>query len=118
VEHVERPTSVGAFSKPQYLPRLPELGYATYQVEMARESFDRPQPDYLVLSSYNYEDFDHAQQVCMRELLAGHLGYTPVVTFGGRYLGTGSCWLSIAGWATPTPGKISPTITVLRRTVP
>ena len=117
VGHVERQASVGAFSKPQYLPRLHELGYATYQVDMSRESFDQPQPDYLVLSSYNYEDFDQTQKVCMGELLAGHLGYTPVVTFGSRYLGTGSCWLSIAGWGTPPPGKISPTITVLQRKV-
>lgn len=115
-DNVPRSENVGAFSNPQYLPRLPESGYATYQVEMARESFDRPQPEYLILTSYNYEDFNEAQQACMRELLGARLGYTPVVAFGGRYLGASSSWLSLAGWGTPTPGKISPRITILRRT--
>jgi hypothetical protein len=117
-ENVERSASVGAFSKPQYLPRLVERGYATYAVEMTRESFERPQPEYLVLTSYNFEDFDEAQTACMKELLAGRLGYGLVVTFKGRYLGTGSSWLSLAGWGAPVPGKISPTVVVLRRAAP
>ena len=60
-ENVEPPSSVGAFRtheryplKPQYLPRVHELGYATYPVDMRPESFDRPQPEYLILTSYNY----------------------------------------------------------------
>ena len=114
-ENVEPSSSVGAFSRPQYLPRLNELGYLTFAVTMTRESFDGPQPEYLVLTSYNYEDFDADQKVCMKDLLAGRLGYEVVVTFSGRYLGTGSCWLSLAGWGAPVPGKISPTITILRR---
>lgn len=120
--HVEPPSSVGAFAadrryplKPQYLPRVHELGYATYPVDMDLESFDRPQPDYLILTSYNYEDFDHTQSRCMRALIKGRLGYMPVATFAGRYLGTGACWLSLTGWGAPTPGKISPTIIILKR---
>ncbi|MGB2985920.1 MAG: glycosyltransferase family 39 protein [Phycisphaerae bacterium] len=117
-EHVTPPSQVGAFSKPQYLPRLSNLGYDTRGAVMAHESFDQSQPEYLILTSYNYVDFDADQRACMKDLLAGRLGYSPVVTFKGRYLSTGSSWLSLAGWGAPTPGKISPTITILRRTVP
>lgn len=118
-EHnVDKSTSVGAFSKPQYLPRLAELGYPTYGVEMKRETFDRPQPDYLVLTNYNYEDFDEPAQACKAALVGGELGYGLVATFRGRYLGTGSSWLNLAGWGTPVPGKISPTVVVMKRDVP
>ena len=104
-------------TKPQYLPRLSGQGYATFGVTMAEESFKRPQPDYLILTSYNYEDFDEEQTACMKKLLAGHLGYRPVAAFTGQYLGTGSSWLSLAGWGSPTAGKISPTVTILRRSI-
>ncbi len=114
-EHVEPSSSIGAFSKAQYLPRFVEQGYETYAVDMTRESFDRPQPDFLVLSSYNFEDFDAEQTSCMKELLTGQLGYELAVTFKGRHLGTGSSWLSLAGWGAPVPGKISPTVVVMRR---
>jgi hypothetical protein len=115
VEHVPRSASIGAFSHPQYLPRLHELGYATYPVEMTRTSFERPQPEYLVLTGYNYEDFSAEQQACLQDLLRSHLGYTPVATFTGRFLGSGRHWLGLAGWGTPVPGKISPDLTILRR---
>ena len=115
VDNVEPSASVGAFSKQQYLPRLAEMGYATFSVTMARESFERPQPDYLVLSRYNYEDFTAKQRACVDDLLSGRLGYRIVATFTGQYLGAGSSWLSLAGWGAPVPGKISPSITVLRR---
>ncbi|UCE60969.1 MAG: glycosyltransferase family 39 protein [Phycisphaerales bacterium] len=111
-------SSVGAFSNPQYLPRVHDLGYATYPVEMSPEAFTRPQPEYLILTSYNYEDFNDEQKACMKELISGRLGYDPVVGFRGRYLGTASSALSIAGWGALPPGKISPEITILRRTVP
>lgn len=107
--------SVGAFSDPQYLPRLNDLGTATYRVDMTHAAFERPQPDYLVLSSYNYEDFDGQRRVCLRDLLAGRLGYIAVASFKSRYIGSDSSWLSLAGWGAPTPGKISPAVTVLRR---
>jgi hypothetical protein len=113
--HVEPTATVGAFSKPQYLPRLAEMGYATYAVDMSVASFDRPQPDYLVLTSYNYEDFNAEQKACMEALVRGKLGYELVATFRGRFLGVGSHWLSLAAWYAPTPGKISPTIIVLKR---
>lgn len=115
LENVPSNSTVGGFSDPQYLPRLEDSGYATSRVEMARESFDRPQPEYLIVTSYNYEDSNEAQRACLVQLLSGELGYKPVVTFRGRYLGTGSSWISIAGWGAPIPGKISPTITLLRR---
>ena len=115
VDNVEPSSEVGAFSRPQYLPRLGDLGYPTYLVAMTRDAFDRPQPRYLILTSYNYEDFSARQMACMKDLLSGQLGYQPVATFKGQYLGTGSSWLSLAGWGAPVPGKISPTVTVLRR---
>ena len=101
--------------KAQYLPRVLEMGYATYPVPMREESFGRPQPEYLILTSYNYEDFDGGQGACMRRLIRGDFGYKMVATFTGRHLGTGSSWLSLAGWAAPTPGKINPTIVILKR---
>jgi len=114
-ENVPQSASVGAFSKQQYLPRLLEIGYQTYAVEMNRESFERPQPEYLILSSYNYEDFDDTQRDCMDALVNGELGYSRIATFEGRFLGAGRSWLSLAGWGTPTPGKISPTLIVMKR---
>jgi len=113
--NVEPPSSVGAFSHPQYLPRLHEMGYATYPVSMKRETFDVPQPEFLVLTSYNYEDFDEQQRACMTDLVTGRLGYEPVAEFQKRFLGTWSHLLSVAGWGTPIPGKISPTISIMRR---
>ena len=118
LDNVPTSTGIGAFAHPQYLPRLTELGYPTYRVSMARVSFDQPQPEYLVLSSYNYTDFDAREHDCRRALVAGELGYSPVVTFRGRFLGTGSSWLSLAGWGAPIPGKISPTTIILRRECP
>lgn len=114
-ESVDKNESIGAFSKPQYLPRLTSMGYDTYKVEMKREAFDQLQPDYLILSSYHYADFDEEQADCMKLLLSGQLGYQPVKTFRGSYVGTNSSWLGLAGWFAPVPGKISPTIIVLRR---
>lgn len=111
-ENVPRSASVGAFSHPQYLPRLHDMGYATYPVEMQRASFDRPQPDYLLLTNYNYDDFDERQRTCLGELLAGRLGYERAAEFEGRFLGS---WLGLAGRGAPVPGKISPTLIVLRR---
>ena len=116
LEHVRSPADVGAFCKPQYLPRLHELGYATFLVEMERESFDHPQPEYLVLSSFDYEDYDDSQQRCMNDLLNERLGYREVARFQRRFLGAGASYLGLAGWGTPPIGKISPTVIILQRT--
>jgi len=119
--NVPRTSSIGALTgnlerlSPQYLPRLHELGYATFPVLAQRDSFERPQPDYLILSQYDHDDFDERQKDCVRDLLSAELGYEFVIAFRGRFLGTGSSWLSLAGWHAPPPGKISPTITVFRR---
>jgi len=114
-QNVPRTATIGASSPPQYLPRLPERGYRTYSVEMTRDAFDHPQPEYLLLSSYDYEDYDVDQRTCMNDLVAGRLGYEVAATFRGRFLGTGRSWLALAGWGAPVPGKISPTIIILRR---
>ncbi len=116
--NVSPPSSVGAFSDAQYLPRVHELGYTTYSVEMSREAFAQPQPRYLTLTSYNYEDFDAEQMACKADLVAGRLGYRPVAVLRRRFLGKGSSWLSVAGWGAPIPGKTSPTINILERIVP
>ncbi len=115
--------SVGAFLidektplKPQYLPRVHEMGYATYPVAMSRESFQRPQPEYLLLTSYNYEDFDAEQRNVMALLRSGELGYQTVAEFRGQYLPGRRSLLALAGWGSPIPGKISPTILVMRST--
>jgi len=114
--------SIGAFGafeemqlRPQYLPRFHDLGYATYPVSMTFDSFDRAQPDYLVLSSFNYEDFNQEQESCRQSLVRGELGYHVVKSFASRYLDTGKSWLSVAGWGAPIPGKISTTLIVLKR---
>ena len=114
-QHVPRTASVGAFAKPQYLPRLVELGYATYAVPAQRSAFDQPQPEYLVLTSYHYEDHDAEGRAVVEALLAGRLGYELAAHFEGHYVGTGRHWLGVAGWGTPALGKISPAITVLHR---
>ena len=123
-EHVPPPSSVGAFAltaepilRPQYLPRLHEMGYATYPVVMAREWFDRPQPEYLVVDSFTSEDFDDNQKACLRELLRGELGYRLIAIFEGHYLPHQRSWLSIAGCGTPVLGKISPRLVILQRAV-
>jgi hypothetical protein len=103
------------FFSPQYLPRVHEMGYATYPVVCTPAEFQRPQPEYLMLSSFHHQDFAAEAMSCASELLAGRLGYERVAVFGSRYLGTGSSWLSLAGWGAPVPGKVSPTITILRR---
>ncbi len=122
-ENVEPPSSIGAFPmddrtplKAQYLPRVVEMGYATYPVAMRHESFERPQPEYLMLTSYNFEDFGAEQRACMKDLMQGKLGYRPAATFQARYLGATPSWLTIASIGAPRPGKISPRLIVLKRT--
>lgn len=100
---------------PQYLPRLHDFGYATYPVIVAEGVFDRPQPDYLVLSSFDLEDFEGDQRRVVERLLAGELGYSLALRFDSRFLGSGKSLLGIAGWGAPVTGKISPTIWILRR---
>ncbi len=98
--------------RPQYLPRAHEMGYATYPVLAERRSFDDPQPDYLMLSSFDCQDMNAEQQACMDDLRRGALGYARVAEFEARFLGPRRSWLGAAGWFAPPPGKISPTITV------
>jgi Dolichyl-phosphate-mannose-protein mannosyltransferase len=101
--------------RPQYLPRLHHMGYSTFPIIARTEVFDTQQPDILLLSQYDYDDFKEDQRACVDHLLAGRLGYEPVIQFKARYLGTGKSWLGVAGWLAPTPGKISPTITIFKR---
>lgn len=101
---------------PQYLPRLHDFGYATYPVIVAEGTFDRPQPEYLVLSSFDLQDFEGDQRRVVEGLLYGELGYSLATRFDSRFLGTGKSILAIAGWGAPVTGKISPTIWIFRRT--
>ena len=59
LRNVTPSSSVGALANgkprpfsPQYLPRVHELGYATYPVVALPETFEQPQPEYLILSGY------------------------------------------------------------------
>lgn len=122
-EQVTPPSSVGAFApgleptlRPQYLPRLHEAGYATYPVVMAREWFDRPQPEFLVVDGFTVEDFNMEQRKCLRALLNSELGYRVVALFEGRYIPPYRSWLAIAGWGTPNIGKVSPRLVILQQT--
>jgi hypothetical protein len=103
---------------PQYLPRLHDFDYATYPVIVTEGVFDRLQPDYLVLSSFDLQDFESGQRRVVERLVAGELGYLQVRQFESRFLGTGKSPLGIAGWFAPVPGKISPTIWIFRRSEP
>jgi len=121
-EHVSIETSVGALIndldrpfKPQYLPRLHEMGYPTFPIVARTETFQTPQPDILVLSQYDLDDFASEQRACVDDLRAGRLGYKLVARFTAQYLGTGRSWSALAGWFTRLPGKISPTISIFER---
>jgi hypothetical protein len=114
-KHVEPPSSVGVFSKPQYLPRVNHMGYSVHVLQMTRETFAGPLPEYLILSSYNYEDLDEQAQAVMEDLIGERLNYRIVATFRRRFLGTNGSWLSLAGWGGERVGKISPTVIVLQR---
>jgi len=120
--NVPHETSVGAVThadirrfKAQYLPRVHEMGYSTYPVPAAADAMRRPQPDYLILSQYDYEDFDETERKVADQLLAGEFDYVIAARFERTILGTGRSRLGMAGWSAPPPGKISPTITILRR---
>lgn len=115
VEHAPRPSSVGAFAHPQYLPRLAELGYQTVELEKSAESLDAVRPDHIVLSSFDYEDYGPDERAFHEALCSGRLGYEVVREFSPRYLG-GRSWFGLAGWGAPDPGKISPYLIILRRT--
>jgi hypothetical protein len=91
------------------------MGYATFPVVARTATFDTPQPEVLLLSQYDYDAFGEDARACVDHLRAGRLGYEPVAQFKAKYLGTGRSWLAVAGWLAPTPGKISPTITIFRR---
>lgn len=121
-QNVPPPSGVGAFAlgrepdlRAQYLPRVHEMGYATYPVVMLREWFERPQPQYLILDGFTAEDFRPEQRACLRDLLDGKLGYRMAAFFEGRYLPPRRSWAALAGWGTPPIGKISPRLLILER---
>ena len=114
--HVPPSASIGATSKPQYLPRLVEMGYPTYRVEMNVDQLRQPSTDYIVLSSYDYVDYSSPQRECMDALTSGQLAYEVVTVFEPDLRFSLESWLSIASRGAPQIGKISPTIIVLRRT--
>lgn len=99
---------------PQYLPRMHDFGYSTYPVILAAGVFDHPQPEFLVLSSFDLEDFGAEEKQFAEKLLAGQWRYEVVARFDNQFLGTGQSILGIAGWGAPVTGKISPTVWVMR----
>lgn len=115
VQQVKPPSSVGSSSRPQYLPRLAERGFATYSLPMTRTAFDQPQPEFILLTSFDYEDYSPEQVACMEELVTGRLGYKLVASFGGRFLPPHRSLMGLAGWGTPALGKVSPTLLIFQR---
>lgn len=119
-KHAPADAAIGALTddlqrfSPQYLPRLHEQGFATYPVLCRVEEFDRPQPEFLVLSSFDHQDFGTAGRDCAKELMDGLHGYKPVAVLRPAYLGTARSWLGLAGWMAPAPGKISPQVTIFQ----
>jgi hypothetical protein len=114
-ENVPTTATVGAFSKPQYMPRLHDQGYAVYPVEMSDAALRRPQPEYLVLTSQNYEDYRGEEAACLQRLLAGQYGYEPIAKVDGVHVGKLPSMWYLAAYGSPGIGKLSPTVIVLRR---
>jgi hypothetical protein len=115
-EHAPAPADVGVFvDKFQYLPRLPDLGYRIAVLAMTRETFARPAPPYLVLSSYDYHEYDADRAACLDELVDGRLGFEVVAVFSRSRWGDSWSWLAAPAIGVERPGKISPTILVLQQ---
>ncbi|MCC7293982.1 MAG: glycosyltransferase family 39 protein [Phycisphaerales bacterium] len=116
-DRVPAGSPIGVFCKPQYLPRLIEMGYDVYSLEMTAESIAAHPCAALVLSSYDFRGYAGANRDTFETLVHGEGGYDVAAQLGGlRYLGTGNSWLSLAGWGAEPPGKISPEIIVLTHT--
>lgn len=115
VEHVPKGATVGIFCKPQYLPRVFDMGYPTALLAMREETFSRPVPEYLVLTSYDYEEYDEERAACQRALEGGRLGYEIVTTFARPAGSDPWAWLALGGTGVERPGKISPTLIVLQQ---
>lgn len=112
--HVEPTEPIGVFSHPQYLPRFTLGIHRAIPLEMTPETFTRKRPTYLVLSSFNYDDYNDARKECMADLRSGVLGYSPVATFSKQYLPPARSWLAVVGWGTRGAGKASPDIIILK----
>ncbi len=113
-DRVPAGSPIGVFCKPQYLPRLLEMGYDVYELEMTPESIAAHPCAALVLSSYDFEGYEGASRDTFETLLRGESGYAVAERLGGlQYLGSGRSWLSLAGWGAEPPGKISPEISIL-----
>lgn len=112
-------SDVGIFvNKLQYLPRLHEAGYRYAALTMQRETFARPAPPWLVLSSYDYQEYDIEQAAVLDELVQGRMGFEVAAMFSRPAWGDTWSWLAAASLGVERPGKISPTIIVLRRPSP
>ena len=69
----------------------------------------------LIVTSHHYQDFDADQRRCLERLFGGAFGYHVTARFDVRYLPPRQQWWALAGWGTRGAGKISPRITILRR---
>lgn len=107
--------AIGVFSDPQYLPRFSPGGHRAIRLDMSPGAIADERPTHLIVTSFNYDEFDDARRRCMADLLAGGLGYRVVASFDKRYLPPKRHWLSLAAWGTRGAGKMSPDITILRR---
>lgn len=122
-KNISKETSIGALTaslehfSPQYLPRVHEMGFATYPVLALTESFKSPQPQLLMLSGFDRTDFKAENDRCVMSLTATYQAqhYQVIKDFSGRFLGSWSSWLSAAGWYAPPPGKISPKLWIYEK---
>lgn len=113
-DRVPAGSPIGVFCKPQYLPRLIEMGYDLRELEMTPESIAAHPCAALVLSSYDFQGYAGANRAMLETLLLSERDYTVAAHLGGlQYLGTGRSWWSLAGWGAEPPGKISPEIVIL-----
>ncbi|MCG3129680.1 MAG: hypothetical protein FLDDKLPJ_00414 [Phycisphaerae bacterium] len=106
---------IGVFGKPQYLPRVVELGLRVHEIEMNPASIAVSDCDVLILSSFETQGYEEPQRAVLGALTEGRLGYREVARFEGLGYLTDRSWWRVAAWGTEPTGKISPTIRFLIR---
>jgi hypothetical protein len=113
--HVEKSAKIGAYSTPQYLPRLAWLGYSVEPFadkEVGAAALAEGSPDYLLLSSLYYPHFRRKQRDWIERLLSGSEGYRVMWKDRGHS--------PLEGWMGHryASADINPEIVILERNAP
>jgi hypothetical protein len=113
--HAERGARIGAYSTPQYLPRLAWLGYSVEPFadkEVGAPALAERSPDYLLLSSLYYPHFRRKQRDWIERLISGSEGYSVVWKSRGHS--------PLEGWLGHryASADINPEIVILERIAP